>query len=341
MINIAVVGFGYWGPNLVRNFSQLEHCTVKSIVETNAGRRSTAQKLYPQIPTMPSFDAVISDPHIDAIVLAVPVSAHFPLAKAALLGGKHVLLEKPMTDSAEHARELIDLAQRQQKVLMVDHTFLYTGAIKKIKELTSKGEIGEMQYFDSVRINLGLFQHDSNVLWDLAAHDISMLEYLEAEPIQSVVATGISHTPNRIENIAYLTAYYQSNKIAHFTLSWTSPVKIRKILIGGTRKMLVYDDLEPTEKVKVYDTGFSMNSEDSTNSYEERNKILVDYRVGDAYIPKIEMGEALRGMAADFIRSIREGTEPTANAQSGLSVVRILEAADRSLRNRGQEVMLT
>jgi predicted dehydrogenase len=334
MIRIAIVGFGYWGPNLARNFSALDGCTVTTIVDLNETRLKAAQKAYPQLAMTTSVDTVIRDPQIDGIVIATPVSSHYPIAKAALLNQKHVLLEKPLTDSTDNALELIELADRCQKCLMVDHTFLYTGAVKKMKALIVQGDLGEIQYFDSVRINLGLFQSDINVIWDLAAHDVAILQHLVPEPVSSVVATGISHTANQVANIAYLTLYYQSNKLAHFTVSWTSPVKIRKILIGGTQKMLMYDDLEPTEKVRIYDTGYQINSD------ETKNKILVDYRIGDVMIPKVGTTEALKVVAEDFLKAIGQGSQPVSNAQTGLSVVSILEAADKSLKNRGKEVRI-
>lgn len=334
MITLAVIGFGYWGPNLVRNFASLETCRVKTIVEFQPARLASARKLYPQIQATASVEDVWRDAEIDAVVLAVPVAWHYSFAKTALQHGKHVLVEKPLTANSAEARELCDLAQQQQRCLMVDHTFLYTGAVKKMKRLIDDGTLGVMQYFDSVRINLGLFQQDINVLWDLAPHDIAILNYLLPEPVQSVVATGISHTPNRIENIAYLTLFYQSNLIAHVSVSWTSPVKIRKILLGGTQKMLMYDDLEPTEKIRLYDTGYQVASA------EEKNTMLVDYRIGDIMIPKIEMTEALRGMAHDFVQAIQHGTPPLADAASGAAVVRILEAAEQSIKQRGREVTL-
>lgn len=334
MIKLAVIGFGYWGPNLVRNFSALDDCRVTTVVDTQEARLEAARRLYPEITATRHVTDVLDDPAIDAVAVALPVSFHYPVAKRALEHGKHVLVEKPLTDSSDQARELVELAEKTGKQLMVDHTFLYTGAVQKIKSLVDQGELGAIQYFDSVRINLGLFQHDINVLWDLAPHDLSILHYLVPEPVHSVVATGISHTENNIENIAYLTLYYASNTIAHVHVSWTSPVKIRKILIGGTRKMLVFDDLEPTEKIKVYDSGYRVTSDD------DRNRMLVDYRVGDVHIPKVELTEALRGMAQDFILAITAGKTPISNWQTGLSVVHILEAADRSIAQRGKEVVL-
>jgi predicted dehydrogenase len=256
------------------------------------------------------------------------------LAKKALENGKHVLLEKPMTNSVEEAEQLIELANKYKKVLMVDHTFLYTGAVQKMKKMIDEDVIGNIKYFDSTRINLGLFQPDVNVLWDLAPHDLSILNYLNSEKPLSVQATGISHTHNGIENIAYLTINYQSDFIAHFNCSWTSPVKIRLMLIGGDKKMVVFNDLEPTEKIKIYDTGYNHKTD------EEKKRILVDYRAGDIFIPKIENKEALSGMAADFISAIINNTTPISNYQSGLSVIKILEASQKSIKNQGKEIII-
>ncbi|MEK6794978.1 MAG: Gfo/Idh/MocA family oxidoreductase [Spirochaetota bacterium] len=334
MIHAAVIGFGYWGPNLVRNFSRVEGCTVKTVVDANETRRANVKRLYPQMNVIASADEVLADASIDAVVIATPVSTHFELAQKALMSGKHVLVEKPMTSSASHARKLIDLAKEQKRTLMVDHTFLYTGAVRKMKELIAKGDIGDIQYFDSVRINLGLFQHDVNVIWDLAPHDLSILHYLIGEEPEKVSARGMSHLNNGIENIAYLYLSFPSRKIAHFNCSWTSPVKIRRILIGGTKKMIEFDDLAPTEKVKIYDTGYRVVSK------EDESRVLVDYRVGDIYIPKIDQSEALFGVATDFVNAIRNGSTPVADGESGFFVARILEAAEKSIKNNGMEVVL-
>ena len=268
------------------------------------------------------------------MVVATPVFLHYPLAKMALEAGKHVLVEKPLTASVAEASQLVELAQRHNKVLAVDHTFLFTGSVQKIKSLVDKGELGKLQYFDSTRINLGLFQPDVNVIWDLAPHDISILNYLVDEAPVSVICTGQSHTHNRLENIAYLSVKYQSDFIAHFTCSWISPVKIRRILIGGDQKMCLYDDVEPTEKVKIYDTGFSVKSE------EEKHQMLVDYRTGDIYIPKISPKEALSEMAKDFVGAIIHQQKPLVDGESGLAVVKILEAAQSSIDQGGKEVLL-
>jgi len=331
MIKIGIIGYGYWGPNLARNFSALDNCQVKYIVDLNPKRLAAVNKLYPAVITTNDIDSVMNDPEISAVVIATPVSTHFALAKQALGKGKHVLLEKPMARYAAEAAELISLADKKRLVLMVDHTFLYTGAVRKIKSLIDKGQIGRLRYFDSTRINLGLFQHDINVVWDLAPHDLSILKYLVPEKPYSLSAHGISHTENKIENIAYITVNYRSNMIAHFTLSWASPVKIRKTLIGGTKKMVVYDDLEPTEKVRIYDTGFSTS---------DSEKLLIDYRVGDIYIPKIAQGEALSELARDFLQAIGSRKRPLSDGKFGLEVVKMLEAAETSIKHRGKEVIL-
>jgi len=334
MINIAIIGYGYWGPNLVRNFANAKDCKVHTVVDFRTERLEVVKKNHINVNTTNNTEDVFSNNDIDAIVIATPVFTHFELAKKALENGKHVLLEKPMTSSVHEAEQLIEMADKFQKVLMVDHTFLYTGAVQKMKKMIDANEIGNIKYFDSTRINLGLFQPDVNVLWDLAPHDISILNYLIKEKPYSVQATGISHTNNGIENIAFLTVNYNSDFIAHFNCSWTSPVKIRMMLIGGDKKMVVFNDLEPTEKIKVYDTGYNHKTD------EEKNRILVDYRAGDIFIPKIENREALAGMATDFIFAIINNSMPISNYQSGLDVIKILEASQKSIKNKGKEIII-
>jgi predicted dehydrogenase len=334
MIKIGIVGYGYWGPNLVRNFLSVNHSSVQYVVDLRKERLDQVKRHYPSVVTTTNADEPLNDPSIDAIVIATPVFSHFDLAKKALQKGKHVLIEKPMTASSSEANELIELAQKNQKVLMVDHTFLYTGAVKKMKELVQRNELGRINYYDSTRINLGLFQPDVNVVWDLAPHDISILYYLIEERPVSVSATGISHLGNGIENIAYVTLHFQSNMIAHFSVSWSAPVKIRKILVGGEKKMILFDDLELTEKVKVYDTGYSAKTD------EDKRSILIDYRVGDIYIPKLEIKEALAGVAADFVHSILNNSDPVSNWKSGLDVVKVLEASQISIKENGKETKL-
>lgn len=333
-MKIAIIGYGYWGPNLVRNFSSVDACTVAMVADLRTERFKSLNKTYPAIKTTASVNDVIDNTEIDAIAIATPVFLHFKLAKEALLKGKHVLIEKPMTATSNEAKELIEIAQKNKKVLMVDHTFLYTGAVQKMKELIDSKTIGKIKYFDSTRINLGLFQPDVNVIWDLAPHDISILSHLVKDKPYSVNATGISHTNNQIENIAYLTVNYQSDIIAHFNCSWTSPVKIRQILIGGDKKMILFDDVEPSEKVKIYDTGYTMSTD------EDKRRILVDYRAGDIYVPQLSRKEALLGMATDFVNAITKGTEPISNWQSGLEVVKVLEASQKSIKQNGSAVIL-
>ncbi|OFY84462.1 MAG: oxidoreductase [Bacteroidetes bacterium RIFCSPLOWO2_12_FULL_35_15] len=333
-MKIAVIGFGYWGPNLVRNFSNIQDCSVEYVCDFRAERLDIVKKLYPSVKTSSDLDAVLNDTNIDAVVIATPVFTHFEIAKKALRKGKNVLIEKPLTSSSVQAIELYEISQKAKKLLMVDHTFLYTGAVQKMKQLIAEEIIGNLKYFDSTRINLGLFQPDINVLWDLAPHDISILNYLINDTPYSVNATGVSHTNNKIENIAYLTVNYKSGFIAHFNCSWTSPVKLRTMLIGGDKKMLLFNDLEPTEKIKIYDTGFDHKTD------EEKLRILVDYRVGDVFIPKIDSKEALFGMASDFIYCIKNNAKPLSDFQSGLNVIKILEASQQSIKQNGKEIIL-
>ena len=330
-VNVGVLGYGYWGPNLVRNFINVG-ANVKCIADLSSERLSIAKNLYPAINTTTNIDDVFNDKSIDAVVIALPVSVHYEMAKKALNAGKHVLVEKPMTDSVDTSAELIDLAQKNNKVLMCDHTFLYTGAVKKIYQMIQDKHLGSLQYFDSIRINLGLFQNDVNVIWDLAPHDISILSFLSGIEPYSVSATGHSHTNNNIENLAYVTMFYQSEFIAHISVSWISPVKIRRILLGGEQKMVIYDDIEPTEKVKIYDSGYNLTS------HEEENRIKVDYRTGDIFIPKLDTNEALKSMAADFISAIINNTIPISNAELGYKVVKILQATEQSIKQNGRLV---
>lgn len=333
-INVGVIGYGYWGPNIVRNFFGATNCIVRVVADGRADRLGALAKTYPSITGVQTAEEIINDKNVDAVVIATPVFTHYALAKAALQNGKHVLIEKPMTSTVAESEELISLAEQKGLTIMADHTFLYTGAVQKMKELIGSEAIGKVRYFDSTRINLGLFQPDVNVLWDLAPHDISILTYLVEEQPVSINATGISHTHNGIENIAYMTVNYSSDFIAHFNCSWTSPVKVRQTLIGGDKKMIVYNDLEPSEKIRVYDTGFEHRAE------EDKTRIMVDYRTGDVYIPKLSGMEALAGVAKDFIQSITNKSIPLANAKLGMQVVKILEASQKSIKNNGKEIKI-
>jgi predicted dehydrogenase len=275
----------------------------------------------------------MNDPSLDAILIATPVSTHFELARKALQAGKHVWVEKPLTTSVEQGVRLVEQAEKSGKILMVDHTFVYTGAVRKIKELIDAQILGELFYFDSVRVNLGLFQHDINVLWDLAVHDLSIMDFLLGAKPCAVAATGIAHIAGQTENVAYLTCFFENRIIAHIHVNWLAPVKIRRTLIGGSQKMIVYDDLESSEKVKVYDKGITIQ-----NDPEKIYHILVGYRTGDMWSPQVESAEALRVEAKHFIECIRSGCTPITDGKVGLRVVEILEAATESMKDRGRPV---
>jgi predicted dehydrogenase len=335
MIGIGVIGFGYWGPNLVRNFSELQKTKVLTICDTRQERLKNAQTRYVGIETTSDYNDLINHPGIDAIAIATPVSTHYELALKALQNGKHVLVEKPLTMTSEQGIRLIDEATKRKLVLMVDHTFIYTGAVRKIKELMSNDGIGQILYYDSVRVNLGLFQTDINVVWDLAVHDLSIMDYvLETEPV-AVSATGMSHVNGKPEDVAYLTLFFNSNLIAHIHINWLAPVKVRCTLIGGDKKMIVYDDIEPSEKIKVYDKGIVLQ-----NNGDGIYKEIAGYRTGDMWAPKLDGTEALKTEMLHFIDCIEGGKQPVTDGVAGLKIVRILEAATQSMMNKGQPVEL-
>ncbi len=329
MIRMGVIGYGYWGPNLVRNFLEVPGVEVRAVSELKTERLALVKRRYPIITATPHSLDLIKDPNIDAIVIATPTSIHFDLAWQALQAGKHVLVEKPLVLTSDQAERLIEEAACRNRVLMVDHTFVYTSAVKKIKELIDQKELGEIYYYDSMRVNLGLFRHDMNVLWDLAVHDFSIMDYvLPSKPI-AVSASGIQHIPGELENVAYLTLFFKDSLIAHVNVNWLSPVKVRHTLIGGSLKMIVYNDLEPTEKVKVYDKGIAV-----ADSHEKRYQMLIGYREGDMWAPHLDVNEALLSEALHFIQCIEQGSPPLTGGESGLRVIRILEAASRSMADR-------
>jgi len=331
MINLGIVGYGYWGPNLVRNFMESPGSRVVAVCDLSHERLELASSRYPAIRTTTSYDDLLSDTSIDAVAIPTPVSSHFELALKALRSGRHVLVEKPLTATSAQALELIEEAERRNLVLMVDHTFVYTGAVRKIRELVLSRQLGDVYYYDSVRVNLGLFQHDVNVIWDLAVHDLSIMDYvLDQKPV-AVSATGISHIQGQPENVAYLTLFFAENKIAHIHVNWLAPVKVRRTLVGGSERMVVYDDLEPSEKIKIYDKGVSVVHHPET-VYE----LLVSYRSGDMWAPKLDATEALRTEAAHFIDCIENQRRPLTDGRAGLRVVRVLEAAEASMKGRGQ-----
>jgi predicted dehydrogenase len=335
MIRIGVIGYGYWGPNLVRNFADLPSATVTVVCDTRPERLQLVQRRYPGVRVTTDAAALIGDPAVDAVVVATPVQYHHALAMQALGAGKHVLVEKPIASSSDQAARLVDEAARRRLVLMVDHTFVYTSAVGKMKELVRNGDLGEVYYYDSVRINLGLFQHDVNVLWDLAVHDLSIMDHvLDQRPI-AVSATGLSHVPGEPENIAYMTMFFEGPLLGHIHVNWLAPVKVRRTLLGGSRRMAVWDDLESSEKLKVYDKGISVNP-----SPENVYQMLVGYRTGDMWAPKLEVTEALSAEAAHFIDCLQGRARPQTDGEAGLRVVRLLEAATESLRAQGRPVSL-
>jgi predicted dehydrogenase len=294
-----------------------------------------AQRRYPTIEITQSYKDVLIDPRVEAVVIATPVSTHYPFAKQALEAGKHVLVEKPLAQTTTQVLDLIDLAERVGKSLMVDHTFLYTGAVRRMKAMVESGEMGKLLYFDSVRISLGLVQSDINVLWDLGPHDLSIMDYLCDRTPLTISATGVKHLHTPYENIAYVTVQFEDNLIAHFHLNWLAPVKVRRTLVGGSKKMLVYDDMENSEKVKVYDKGVVQNLDP-----ERREKMLTGYRNGDMLAPNLEATEALRLMAREFVASIAEKRAALSDGHAGYRVVRLLEAAQQSMEQNGRVISL-
>jgi len=332
-MKFGVIGYGYWGPNIVRNLMNLDGVEVHSIAEISPAARARAQKTYPGLKVTSSAEDVLTSPEIDVVAVISPVWTHYELAKAALENGKHVFVEKPFTSKSSQGQELIELAERKNLKIMVDHTFLFTGAVRKIKQLLDDGALGNLYYYDSTRVNLGLFQHDCNVLWDLAPHDLSIMDYLIKGDPEAIVATGQGHL-NGHEDVAYMTLYFPEKVIAHINVNWLSQVKVRTTLIGGEKRMVVWNDLEADEKVKVYDKGVNISTREGL--YE----LLVSYRSGDMWSPQLEQAEALRHELAYFVECISNGQQPFNNGQAGLRVVKMLEAASESLKKRGALVEL-
>jgi len=336
MIKIGIVGFGYWGPNLARNFFAMPECELLAICEKNADLAQKAARMYGGVYVTDNYDELLNNDEIDAIVIATPVSTHYDLAKNALLAGKDVLIEKPLTHTAAEAAELIDIAEQNKRILAVDHTFLYTGAIRKIKEIIDSGGIGRIIYIDSSRLNLGLFQSDVNVIYDLAPHDLSIVCQLLGKEPKYVQAFGTSHEWSKHEYLAYLHLEYEDGTTAHFHFNWLAPVKVRRMLIGGADKMIVYDDMEPSEKVKIYDKGIVLKENDLDSIY----KVYIDYRTGDMVAPKLEHREALAVEAEHFVDCVKNRTAPLTDGYSGLRVVKIIEAAQRSICNKGERIKM-
>jgi predicted dehydrogenase len=333
VVRMGVVGFGYWGPNIVRNLNALDRGRLVSVCDTNTKALKRAQKTYPAVHLTTDVMEVLRSPDIDAVAIVTPVWTHFDLAKAALENGKHVFVEKPFTSNSAQAAELIELATRKNLKIMVDHTFLFSGSVRKIKQLVDDGTMGPLYYFDSTRVNLGLFQHDVSVVWDLAPHDLSIMDHVIGQNPEAVVATGGNHL-NDLADMAFITVYFPGNVTAHINVNWLSPVKVRTTLIGGRDRMLVWNDLEPDEKVRVYDKGVEITS--GQGVYD----LLVSYRSGDVWSPKVDSTEALSLELGYFLNCILEDKTPSNDGEAGLRIVRLLEAADRSLKDRGRLVQL-
>jgi len=336
MIGMAVIGYGYWGPNLVRNFAQAEGVTLVGVCDQRAERRAAAVRAHPWIRTYDDVRSVLDDPEIHAVAIATPVTSHYPLARQALEAGKHVFVEKPFTATVAEGEDLVAMADARGLTLMVDHTFIYTSAVRKIAELVRDGSLGRLYYYDSVRVNLGLFQSDVSVMWDLAVHDLSIMDHLlGGQSPTSVSAIGVAHVAGQPENLAYLTCVFPEQLIAHFHVNWLAPVKVRQTLIGGSERMVVFDDVEMSEKVKIYDKGIILDDADA-NLYQRH----VGYRTGDMWAPRLDNVEALAIEAQHFAECVATGATPQSDGRAGLRVIRILEAASESMRRHGAPVDL-
>jgi predicted dehydrogenase len=332
-LQFGVIGHGYWGPNVARNIRGMENCSLAAICDKDPARLRGARESYPRAELTTDCRELLTSTRLDAIAVITPVWTHFELAKAALQNGKHVFVEKPFTATTQQAEELIELAARNRLQIMVDHTFIYTGAVKKIRQLVDDGTLGDLYYYDSMRVNLGLFQHDINVAWDLAPHDLSIMDYLITKKPEAIVATGEKHLNGNVD-VAFITIYFPGKVIAHINVNWMSPVKIRTTLIGGEKRMLVWNDLEVDEKIKVYDKGVQMKN--GNDIYE----LLVSYRSGDMYAPKVEQTEALKVELTEFVDCIVKNRTPINDGKAGWRVVKMLEAVDQSLTERGKIVSL-
>lgn len=331
MIRIGVIGFGYWGPNIARNFAAVEGCELGALADYSEANRSRAARLYRDSKTYSDPLEMIRSPEIDVVAVVTPLSTHFELAKCALEEGKHVFVEKPFTSTCAEAEHLIELAEKKGLLIMVDHTFLFTGAVRKIKEYLNEGVLGKLLYYDATKVNLGLFQHDSNVVWDLAPHDLSIMDYLVDSDPEAMVVTGANHF-SEFEEMAYLTLYFPDNVIAHISVNWLSPVKVRSTLFGGEKKMLVWNDLEPDEKIRLYDKGVDVSNQNNRSGIYE---LLVSYRQGDLIVPRVESVEALKSETQYFIDCVEKNEKPFNDGISGWRIIKMLEAADKSLRQRG------
>ena len=336
-VRVGLIGCGYWGPNLLRNFAKTAGCQVSAIADLDTQKLGAMQQLYPLAQVFHDGEELLAKKDVDAVAIATPTSSHYRLVKTALLSGKHVFVEKPITASIKEAEELVHIAEREHRVLMVDHTFVYTGAVQKIRELLGSGEVGEVCYYDAVRVNLGMFRHDENVLWDLGPHDLSILAHLVGKRPGAVSAVGaglVGLQDWKQESIAYVNVWFSGGVLAHIHLNWLSPVKIRRTLIGCTRKMIIYDHLDPDYQVKVFDKGVNIETT------EQRYQLEVQYRSGDMVSPKVDQSEALGVATKHFVSCIRQGGRPITDGYAGLEVVRLLEAAQQSMKSQGELVSI-
>jgi len=334
MINVGLIGFGYWGPNIARNLNTLRGVRLAAISEISHEALSLAKASYPTAALSGDYREITDSEGIDAVAIATPVVTHFEMAARALENGKHIFVEKPFTRTSREALRLIDLAAKKKLTIMVGHTFLFSGAVRRIKQLMEGQALGKVYYYDARRVNLGLFQHDVNVVWDLAPHDFSIMDHLLKKTPSAITANGMGHFSRGFEDVAYVTAYFNDNMIAHFNVNWLSPVKIRSTYIGGERKMLVWNDLEADEKIKIYDKGVRIDSKQGVY------KLLVEYRSGDVWSPKTDHTEALKLELEHFRDCVLNHRPPLSDGHAGLRIVRMLEASSRSLKNNGKMVKL-
>lgn len=335
MIRVGIIGYGYWGRNILRNFFAAKDIKVVSLCDTNPENLKKSQKLYPNLKLCQDYNEVITSPDIDAVAIITPVNTHYEISKSALKHGKHIFVEKPFTENSTQAQELIELAEKKKLMIMVDHTFIFTEAVKKIKELIDKDLVGNIHYYDATRVNLGLFRQDVNVIWDLAPHDFSIMDYLIHDHPVALSAHGMDHYNRGLCNTAYVTVYFKQ-LIAHFNFNWLSPVKIRSTYIGGEKKMIVWDDMESDEKVKVYDKGVVVINDDKEKIFQHK----FNYRLGDVWVPQLEAKEALSSEADYFADCIMKQQKPITDGVSGLKIVKLLEATDYSIKNQGKLVNL-
>lgn len=335
-IQVAVIGYGYWGPNLARNFSDAHGGSLVAICDEREDKRDLARSRHPTARIVATADEVLGDPDVDAVAIATPISTHADLAIRAFRAGKHVLVEKPLAGTLREATAIVEAAAAAARTLMVDHTFVYMGAVRKVREIIEGGALGELYYMDSVRVNLGIFRHDASVIWDLAVHDLSIMASWIGQTPVAVACHGVSHVPGLPEDVAYMTLRYPGSLIAHVNVNWLSPVKVRRAIISGAARTIIFDDLDPDEKIKLYDRGVTRQEE-----LVGEDLIPLAYRrTGDIWVPQFDQTEALKVMADHFVACCATGAPPLTGGPEGLQIVRVLAAAERSMAEDGRTVPL-